>query len=99
MTGEQARGGHEWLLEFRKHPESTSEFMQLVDERIKTLNSDYEAKRNGDKVLVFPKFTVLQQGTFERWLKEKGKLGGQHKIPRLANDRKILEELVCGVYE
>lgn len=99
MTGEQARGGHEWLLEFRKQPESTSEFMQLVDERLKTLNSDYEAKRNGDKVLVFPKFTVLQQGTFERWLKEKGKLGGQHKIPRLANDRKILEELVCGVYE
>jgi len=94
MTGEQARGGHEWLLEFRRQPENVEQFMQLVDARLKMLNSDYEAKRNADKVLVFPKFNVMKQGTFEQWLKEKGKLGGQHKIPRLANDRKILEELV-----
>ncbi len=89
-----AKGAHEWILEFEKEPEDVGHFMDIVDNTIKNLNSDYEAKRYNNLALESPKFHVAPKGTFYRWLKEKGKLGGQNKIPRLSNNRIILESIL-----
>lgn len=97
MSGEQAKGGHEWLVEFRTMPQDLAHFMELLDHQLCVLNSDYEAKRKGGMALVFPVLRVAEPGTFDDWLKTKGKLGGQHKVPRLSNNRTILEEMLCGV--
>ena len=88
------KGKHHWLIEFEKEPENTSEFLQILDQELKNLNSDYEAKRTDNMVLDIPKITVLPKGTFYNWLKNKGKLGGQNKIQRLSNDRVFLEEIL-----
>jgi len=93
MTNEQT-GGHEWLIEFNQLPKSIQLFAQELDEALKTLNSDYEAKRTGDLSIAKPKINIAQQGTFYKWLKAKNKLGGQHKIPKLSNNRILLEELL-----
>jgi hypothetical protein len=69
------------------------EFAESLDENLKKLNSDYEAKRSGDIALGFPLVRKLPRGSFENWLKSKNKLGGQHKVPRLSNERKIIEEI------
>jgi hypothetical protein len=91
---EKATGGrHEWLIEFEREPESLMEFAESLDENLKKLNSDYEAKRSGDIALGFPLVRKLPRGSFENWLKSKNKLGGQHKVPRLSNERKIIEEI------
>lgn len=91
---EDAKGGsHEWLVEFEIAPDSMHEFSVHLDTELKKLNSDYEAKRTGDIALGFPLVRKLPHGTFEYWLKSKGKLGGQHKVPRLSNERKIIEEI------
>jgi hypothetical protein len=87
------KGGHEWYIEFEKMPDSTHAFMDLLDSHLKACNSDYEAKRAGDLALEAPSLMICSEGTFYRWLKQKEKLGGQHKVPRLSNNRKILEEL------
>ena len=87
-------GGHEWLIEFKKHPKDYQEFMTLLDEKLRQLNSDYDAKRTNDLTLRFPKLNVANKGLFDSWLKSNGKLGGQHKVPRLSNDRKTLEEIM-----
>lgn len=87
-------GGHEWIIEFKKEPEQLQKFAALLDENLCALNSDYEAKRKGNMALGFPLIHVAEQGTFYHWLKEKGKLGGQHKVPRLSNNRVYLEELL-----
>jgi hypothetical protein len=65
-----------------------------LDEKLKKLNSDYAAKRHADLVMKLPKVRQAPIGTFDNWLKSKGKLGGQNKVPRLSNDRKILEEIL-----
>lgn len=93
MEGKTA-GGHEWLIEFIDSPENVAQFMKYLDEKLKEINSDYDAKRTGDMSLAFPKVTVLEAETFEGWLKSKNKLGGQHKVPRLANDRRWVEEIL-----
>ena len=90
----KASGAHEWLIEFARPPESIEYFGEVFDNALKSLNSDYEAKRYHDMILSPPLIRVLEQGTFYRWLKQKGKLGGQHKVPRLANDRKFVEEIL-----
>jgi hypothetical protein len=90
---ENSPGGHEWIIEFEKHPESIDNFAFLLDNHLKNLNSDYEAKRTGDMAIAMPKIKACKDGAFYNWLKEKGKLGGQNKVPRLCNDRKIIEEL------
>jgi len=87
-------GGHQWLIEFEKLPSDHKVFEQILDKTLKEINSDYDAKRYKDMVLSFPKITVLQQGSFHSWLKKQNKLGGQNKIPRLANNRKIADELL-----
>lgn len=91
---ESERGAHEWLFEFTKNPDNFEQFMEVLDRKLMDVNSDYEAKRYKDISLVAPKYTLLKEGTFYNWLKQKNKLGGQHKIPRLANHREYLEELL-----
>lgn len=88
-------GGHEWLIEFATVPTNLAAFSSQLDLSLKRLNSDYEAKRTGDISLQAPLIRIAPTGLFERWLKSKGKLGGQHKVPRLNNDRRIMEELLA----
>ncbi|HBF88805.1 MAG TPA: hypothetical protein DDX39_09200 [Bacteroidales bacterium] len=87
-------GGHEWLFEFEKAPESLDYFADVLDNALKAVNSDYEAKRYKNMALKLPKLTSLKYGVFYTWLKEKQKLGGQHKIPRLSNSRDYVEQLL-----
>ena len=89
-----SNGGHEWLIEFRKQPESLEDFTRILDESLKEVNSDYEAKRYLDMTLRMPTVYVAREGLFYDWLKAKNKLGGQHKVPRLSNKRDYLEELL-----
>ncbi len=88
------RGGHEWLIEFINPPADLSTFVKDLDQALKSLNSDYEAKRSHDLILLEPKINVARKNLFYDWLKSKGKLGGQNKIPRLSNSRDYLEELL-----
>jgi hypothetical protein len=90
---EKSNGAHEWLIEFEKEPEDIQQFAAELDEALKVINSDYEAKRYKDMALRKPVLHSLKKGIFNQWLKEKGKLGGQHKVPRLSNDRKFIEEI------
>jgi hypothetical protein len=88
------KGGHEWLIEFSKLPDDVLIFSHVLDEELKKLNSDYEAKRSGGLSLQMPIIRTLKKGTFDQWLKQKGKLGGQNKIPRLMNNRSLVEEIL-----
>ncbi|WP_350285016.1 GH3 auxin-responsive promoter family protein [uncultured Croceitalea sp.] len=88
------KGAHEWIIEFRKPPENLGYFTEILDNTLKSLNSDYEAKRYNNITLRMPKVHVARENLFYDWLKTKNKLGGQHKIPRLSNDRSYLEELL-----
>jgi hypothetical protein len=88
-----ANGAHEWLIEFDKEPGSLEIFTKELDEALKNINSDYEAKRYKNIALRMPVVHSLKKGTFNQWLHSKGKLGGQHKVPRLSNERKLLDEL------
>jgi hypothetical protein len=87
-------GAHEWLIEFTQIPDDVSRFQLLLDEALRELNSDYDAKRCNNFVLAPPIIKVLNAGTFDSWLKSIGKLGGQHKVPRLSNNREIVEQIV-----
>ena len=86
-------GGHEWIIEFEKAPNDLEFFTEALDNSLKSLNSDYEAKRYKDINMHAPKISSVKKGTFYEWLKFKGKLGGQNKVPRLSNHRKIIEEI------
>ena len=88
------KGKHEWLIEFKSNPPSLSYFSELLDNALKSLNSDYEAKRFKNITLEMPKIISAKSGLFNEWLKNKGKLGGQHKIPRLSNSRDFIESLL-----
>ena len=85
---------HEWFIEFEKEPSDLGLFCETLDKELQKLNSDYEAKRYHDMILRKPLMRVVPKGTFYTWLKQKGKLGGQNKVPRLSNDRKYLEEIL-----
>ena len=89
-----ANGAHEWLIEFEKQPDSLAVFNELLDAALKSLNSDYEAKRHKNIALQQPIIHAMRKGTFAEWLRSKGKLGGQHKVPRLSNERVLLEEIL-----
>jgi hypothetical protein len=91
---ESSNGAHEWLIEFEKEPESIDSFANELDTALKSINSDYEAKRYKNIALQLPVIHSLKKGTFEEWLRRKGKLGGQHKVPRLSNERNFLEEIL-----
>ncbi|MEJ8757591.1 GH3 auxin-responsive promoter family protein [Pontibacter sp. H259] len=88
------RGGHEWLIEFEKVPNNLKKFIYVLDETLREVNSDYDAKRQNNIALQEPIVHVAPQGTFMNWLSAKGKLGGQNKIPRLSNSREYLEEIM-----
>jgi hypothetical protein len=90
----EMKGRHQWLIEFEKAPESLELFARALDTALKELNSDYEAKRYKDMTLEMPEITVARNQLFHDWLKKKGKLGGQHKVPRLNNPRDIIEEIL-----
>ncbi|MBL7733590.1 MAG: GH3 auxin-responsive promoter family protein [Chitinophagaceae bacterium] len=92
---DNANGAHEWLIEFDKAPEHPDSFIAILDEALQSINSDYEAKRHKSIALRMPVVRFLPKGTFNEWLRSKGKLGGQHKVPRLSNERKLLEEILC----
>jgi hypothetical protein len=87
-------GAHEWLIEFEKTPSSIEYFTEMFDNALKSINSDYEAKRYQNMILKTPIIKVLPQNTFYKWFESKNKLGGQHKVPRLSNERKYVEEIL-----
>ncbi|HEX2535310.1 MAG TPA: GH3 auxin-responsive promoter family protein [Chitinophagaceae bacterium] len=91
---DEGNGAHEWLIEFDRTPESLDGFVRVMDKALQQTNSDYEAKRHKDIALRLPVVHAVPRGTFTAWLSEKGKLGGQHKVPRLSNDRNYLEEII-----
>ncbi|MBR6368929.1 MAG: GH3 auxin-responsive promoter family protein [Bacteroidaceae bacterium] len=85
---------HQWLIEFEQEPSSLEEFVNILDTELQHINSDYEAKRYKDITLQKLEVIVARKGLFDEWLKEKGKLGGQHKIPRLSNNRDYIDEMI-----
>jgi hypothetical protein len=87
-------GGHQWFIEFTVDPENIEIFTQELDTNLKNLNSDYAAKRTKNLILKSPEIIVIQNNEFYTWLKQNNRLGGQYKIPRLCNDRKIAEEIL-----
>ena len=91
----QAKCRHQWLIEFSEEPESMAEFALILDTKLQEINSDYEAKRFHDVTLQPLEIIKARKNLFNDWLKSKGKLGGQHKIPRLSNSRKNIEELLA----
>ncbi|MCS7153760.1 MAG: GH3 auxin-responsive promoter family protein [Bacteroidia bacterium] len=93
----QHRGAHQWLIEFIHPPHDMETFIQTLDSTLRRLNSDYEAKREGNLALEAPKVVSLPEGTFYRWLKSKGRLGGQNKVPRLSTDRTYADEILAMV--
>jgi hypothetical protein len=93
MVG-NSKGAHEWLIEFKSEPNEIDTFCQLLDDSLKLLNSDYEAKRYNNMTLNPPKVTVARPNLFYNWLKKHHKLGGQHKVPRLSNSRALIDELL-----
>jgi len=92
---DNGNGCHEWLIEFEKEPNNVELFVDELDAALKNLNSDYEAKRHKNIALKQPIVRCVPKQTFHKWLHSKGKLGGQHKVPRLCNDRKYLEEILA----
>ncbi|MCD2260333.1 GH3 auxin-responsive promoter family protein [Psychroserpens luteolus] len=93
MNGKD-KGSHEWLIEFKTPPEDLKAFNELLDTKLKSLNSDYEAKRLNNMTLNMPTVHMARERLFYDWLKRHDKLGGQHKIPRLSNSREYIDELL-----
>jgi hypothetical protein len=92
--GSETRGSHEWIIEFDRAPDDLDHFIEILDTALKSLNSDYEAKRYKDLTLTKPVVRVVPAGTFYRWFKERDKLGGQNKMPRLSNNRNYIDSLL-----
>ncbi len=90
----EQKGGHEWLIEFDEPPADMQLFTTMLDATLKDVNSDYEAKRHKNIALQMPVVHAIQKGIFKEWLYKNGKAGGQHKVPRLCNERKMLEEIL-----
>ncbi|TAE85072.1 MAG: hypothetical protein EAY81_06890 [Bacteroidetes bacterium] len=90
---EEKIGTHEWLIEFEKQPEDLAHFTETLDKYLKMANSDYEAKRYKDMAMIKPIVKSVPQGTFYNWLRRNGKLGGQHKVPRLSNNRDYIVDI------
>ena len=89
-----SKGGHEWIIEFKKQPKDLTRFINILDGAMRKLNSDYDAKRYKNIALVAPRVHQVEDGTFYNWMKKRKKLGGQNKVPRLVNNRIYLEDLL-----
>ncbi|MCH8319184.1 MAG: GH3 auxin-responsive promoter family protein [Bacteroidetes bacterium] len=96
-SGSGTGGGHEWLIEFEKEPDDLNEFARILDNTLKEVNSDYEAKRYKDMALQMPVIHKLPAGTFYKWMKKRGKLGGQNKVPRLSNTREYVDDILAQI--
>lgn len=94
FMSEKGTGGHEWIISFSKEPNDFAKFKEELDLALKAVNSDYAAKRHKDLTIKFPVVHIAKNDLFYRWLKSKGKLGGQNKIPRLSNTREYIDELL-----
>ena len=94
FMGSNAQCRHQWVIEFAKRPASVADFATILDRSLQAINSDYEAKRYKDITLQPLQIVEAREGLFDEWLKCKGKLGGQHKIPRLSNSREYIDELL-----
>lgn len=92
--GDEGTGAHEWIVEFEHDPDDFTRFCDVLDRELREINSDYDAKRYKDMALRFPIIHHAPDGTFYRWMKSRGKLGGQNKVPRLANERTYLDEIL-----
>ena len=93
----EPRGGHDWLVEFRTPPRDRQAFVRQLDEALAAFNSDYRTKRTLDVGMLAPRLIELPVGSFHRWMREAGKLGDQHKVPRVLNDRAVVEALLAGI--
>ncbi len=91
---DKTHAAHEWAIEFSQEPDNMDYFTEVLDNALKSLNSDYEAKRYKNMVLHPPVIRKMAPGTFYQWLKQSDKLGGQHKVPRLSNNRRVIEEVM-----
>jgi hypothetical protein len=91
---EGKKGRHEWIVEFKVPPTDPDQFTRILDETLRSINSDYDAKRAHNLALVEPKVHSAGEGTFYNWMKRRGKLGGQNKVPRLANSREYVDEIL-----
>jgi len=91
---DNAKGRHQWLIEFEKPPASVEAFAKILDSALQSINSDYEAKRYKNFTLLLPEIHLAKEGLFVEWLKMKDQLGGQHKVPRLSNNREMIDELL-----
>ncbi len=98
MDKNKNAGGHEWFIEFYKQPNNLDNFLHIFDQNLKKINTDYKIKRNSH-IMYTPKIRVLPKGTFYQWMAQKGKLGGQSKVPRLANHRKYLSKILTMLEE
>jgi hypothetical protein len=88
------KGGHEWIIEFVVKPSDMKQFTAILDETLRNVNSDYDAKRKHNLALMAPHIHSVEEGTFYNWMKRRGKLGGQHKVPRLSNSREFVDEIL-----
>ena len=93
---EAEKGAHEWVIEFKKKPNDLALFAKTLDEHLRKVNADYDAKRYANIALSAPVVHVMEEGTFYKWMKQRNKVGGQHKVPRLANNRVYLESLLSS---
>lgn len=91
---EGKKGSHEWIIEFKTRPNDLAVFTNLLDSSLRSLNSDYDAKRSHDLAIVAPTIHCVDEGTFYNWMKKRGKLGGQNKVPRLSNSREYVDEIL-----
>jgi len=94
MSESQAKGAHEWLIEFDTKPDDLDKFTKILDLKLQDINSDYEAKRHKNATLEMPHVMAVATGTFMQWMRERGKVGGQNKVPRLSNNREYLDGLL-----
>ncbi len=94
-----ALGRHEWIIEFSHPPQNPEQFARLLDKTLREINTDYDAKRYRSMALKPPLLHIVPKGTFYKWMKKRGKLGGQNKVPRLSNDRKYVEEILAMLQE
>ncbi|MDP5139861.1 MAG: GH3 auxin-responsive promoter family protein, partial [Spirosomaceae bacterium] len=90
----KAKGGHEWIIECPKFPNNERAFIETLDNTLREINSDYDAKRRNNAALDEPKVHFVAQGTFYKWMEKRGKLGGQNKVPRLSNSREFVEDIL-----
>ena len=90
---EYNNGTHEWIIEFTRKPDNFNEFCNILDKTLQDVNSDYEAKRYKDIALSPPIVNEVPEGSFYEWMKRRGKLGGQNKVPRLYNDRTYVDDI------